>query len=289
MHLRICTPVLRQSLLIFFLLSSGSMAYSQYVPFLDQSQWYINTEGTLVSAFDFYTTGKDSLFNGHSWQQVLENNTTPTTAFVREELSTQRVYLSSAWNNWSERLLYDFTAQVNDTFSLDFRFHPSQQFMVTSIDQVNTTSGFVPRINLENIDGNTPANVQWTLGIGDGSHPFYLDYTGRIDTSYHLICSYQNRQKVFDDGFGHCPGIPPPLSANEVSEDLPEMLYDGNEISVSVHGKGWQWKVTDVLGHSSSGALKHGTTQIASLPKGLVIACVWRGQIRVNKKYIVRP
>lgn len=237
------------SLLFMSLLLCSQPLVAQAQQFLDFSQWFLTEVNPLGSSFDWYQTGKDSTINGETYHQALKAYD-PLPMWLREDAGNQRVYMNAAWNGWNERLLYDFSLQVGDTVELTFRYGGAQRFTLDNIDAVNSTQGFIPRLNLRNLDGNQPAEVKWTPGVGAFSNPFYLDLPNSSDTTYMLICNYHDGTKLWDDGFGNCPGVPPPLSAQGgQAGPLPELELLPNRFGIQFPpGKAWEVEVRDAAG-----------------------------------------
>ena len=134
--------------------------------------------------------------------------------------------IASAFDAYQKRLLYDFSLSVGDTTSLAFLGFPARDFVVTSIGSVNTTAGFMPQWVLTALDGGNPNEVRWAEGIGNDAHPFYLDYISASDPTYRLICNYQQRVKLFDDGFGTCQSASPPLGVGDARASWPGLRLD---------------------------------------------------------------
>lgn len=222
---------------------------AQYTPLLSQTQWLSNENTPLSSSFDWYELNVDTTINGVDYQLALRNGLR-FPAWVREDLNTEQVFTVAAWNGFTERLLYDFTLSVNDTVALSFRYGGTMRFVVSQIDQVNTTMGFQDRWTLQNIDGNLPASIQWVEGVGSLAHPFYLDAPVSSDTSYRLSCNYMSGLKFYDDGFGTCPASPPALDREEEEKWRgPEIEWASDGFGIRVEpGKPWQVEVYDLFG-----------------------------------------
>ena len=255
---------------------------AQSLLFLDASQWYLTEVGPQGSSFDWYQTGKDSTINGRDYLQASVGYS-PLPIWVREEADSQRVYVTAPWNGWNERLLYDFSLQMGDTTELDFRYGGPMRFVVDNIDAVNSTQGFIPRLNLRNLDGAQPAEVRWTPGVGAFTNPFYLDLLNQANTSYSLICNYHDNVKLWDDGFGNCPaGPPPPVSAlGEEAGRRPRVSLRQDRFVVEAPaGKPWEIEARDVQGKLVWEGKCGGGNRLeagSGWTKGLYILRLWSG------------
>jgi len=201
-------------LLCLGILIPFSPVISQYIPLLDNTQWYSNEDTPLSSAFDWYELGRDTVIKGETYRLGLRNGQ-PEGVWIREDAPNRQVWIAAAWDGYTERILYDFGLAVGDTIVLDYRAAGSQRYLVDQIDAVNTTQGFQDRWNLMALDGGGLPLVQWVVGVGGLTHPFYLDASLASDTTYRLSCNYINGVKLYDDGFGTCPNSPPPLGLAE--------------------------------------------------------------------------
>ncbi|HHG86329.1 MAG TPA: T9SS type A sorting domain-containing protein [Bacteroidetes bacterium] len=250
---------------ILFAFSLVSFAQS-YTPFINHSQWFLAENG---QKFDWYHIGRDSLINGNALHKVFAAGL-PTQVFVREDVGAQQVWLASALGNWTERLLYDFSVQVGDTVELSFVPSGSASFVVTNLDSLNTAMGFMPRISLDNLGSGNPAQLRWTVGVGEERHPFYLDYiAGSAD--FHLICNYQNGLKLFDDGFSTCQN-PPIVGVEEAENGMERLKVFPNPaqgvFSLRTPGKKgvWQVLVIDIFGKEVlKFSQKAGTSRMISV------------------------
>lgn len=263
---------------------------AQYMPFIDFSQWFLTEVNPQGSSFDWYQTGKDSTINGREYYQALADYD-PLPIWLREEADSQRVYVTAPWDGWQDRLLYDFSLAEGDTTTLIFRQGGALRFVVDQIDAVNSTQGFIPRLNLLNIDGGLPATLQWTPGVGGFTHPFYLDFPITTDTTFMLICNYHDGTKLWDDGFGNCPGIPPPLETGEGESEMgPRVALTENHFSVEAPiGKPWRVRVVDLRGnllveHDLLGGRKYQMGE--GWKRGLYLVQVWSGNRSKSYKWL---
>ena len=261
---------------------------AQYTPLLSQTQWLSNENSSLSSSFDWYELNIDSTINGIDYQVALRNGLR-FPAWVREDVNSEQVYTVAPWDGYTERLLYDFTLSVGDTVPLSFRFGGTMRFVVSQIDQVNTTMGFQDRWTLQNIDSNLPATIQWAEGIGSLAHPFYLDAPVNSDTSYRLSCNYMSGQKFYDDGFGTCPASPPALDREEEAKWRgPEMDWTSEGFGIQVPpGRPWHVDIFDLFGRRHWSAQLHSGYHWISksiLPSGTLLVRVRRDDQQLTQR-----
>lgn len=214
----------RLPLLCCLFLIAGRLSAQAYRPLLDGTQWRVEESGFQGTGFYWWMTGKDTLIQGDLYLQGLDS-VTALPLFVHEDIAERRVWIASAFDAYQPRLLYDFSLAVGDTTHLTYLGFPARPFVVTSIGSVNTTAGFMPQWTLQATDGGNPSEVIWAEGIGHDKHPFYLDYTAVSDPTYHLICNYQQRVKLYDDGFGTCQSPAPPLGVDDALSRWPGYRY----------------------------------------------------------------
>lgn len=192
-----------------------------YQPLLRTAQWFVQEDAVGAQNFPWFSHPVDTLINGISYAKVFRDNL-PEAMYVREDSAQQKVWIAFPEDGFQDRLLYDFSVQMNDTVKLFFRGNggDSTEFVVNFIDSVNTAMGFMKRINLQNLDFiSNPSSLRWIMAVGNDEHPFYLSTLHNPFPEYHLICNYQSGLKIYDDGFGTCPNNPPPLDIKE-SETL---------------------------------------------------------------------
>jgi hypothetical protein len=205
--------------------AAGQLPAQAYRPFLNASQWRVEESGFQGIGFYWWMTGKDTVIQGENYLQGLDS-VSPLPLFVQEDVAERRVWIASAFDAYQKRLLYDFSLSVGDTARLTFLGFPERAFVVTNLGSVNTTAGFMPQWTLQATDGGNPNQVVWAEGIGHEKHPFYLDYISVSDPSYRLICNYQQRVKLFDDGFGTCQSASPPLGVGDARAAWPGLRFD---------------------------------------------------------------
>jgi hypothetical protein len=211
--------------LLCCLLAAPFLSAQAYRPFLNGSQWRVEENSFQGTGYYWWMTGKDTVIQGNPYLQGLDS-ATALPKFLYEDVAQRRVWIASAFDAYQVRLLYDFSLAVGDTTSLTFLGFPARDFVVASIGMVNTTAGFMPQWVLTAIDGGNPNEVRWAEGIGNDKHPFYLDYTAVSDPSYHLTCNYQQRVKLYDDGFGTCQSASPPLGTGQPALSWPGLRFD---------------------------------------------------------------
>lgn len=277
----------------FLLACAFPLSLSAQSPtFLDASQWFLFEVNPSASSYDWYQTGKDSTINGEAYVQALQGYD-PMPIWLREESGTQRVFANGAWNGWAERLLYDFSLVAGDTVPLDFKSGGRMRFVVDNVDAVNTTMGFIPRINLRNIDGIQPLELQWSPGVGAFSHPFYLDLPNSSDTSYSLVCNYHDGQKQWEDGFGTCPSVAIPLSAASVPglEDLGLTLFPDHFSLQAPPNLELEVRLLDLQGRTllerSLGQGQYYESE-SSFASGIYILMVRSGERELRRKWLLR-
>lgn len=126
----------------------------------------------------FQYTTYDTVIGLYSYKVVMEEmdlNPNPCHfGYVREDTATRRVYfLDNAGN--PEILLYDFSLQVNDTFSVSFlqnNYYQSGVFEVDSIIPFSTGYGTTRLFCLSN--PSSPWNtLYWAEGVGCLLNAFY--------------------------------------------------------------------------------------------------------------------
>ena len=120
-------------------------------------------------------------------------------ALVREDGATKRIY-GIKHNTNVERLLYDFSLNVNDTlsvYSFDFSFtNDKHKNVVTSIDSILVNSVYRKRFNLTSINYTIQPCMteQWVEGIGSLYGLFYSGISDFCVTDFYfpvLLCQKQ--------------------------------------------------------------------------------------------------
>lgn len=198
-------------LLLIFLgvFTSGKAQHN----FLDVSQWHVSEIGPGFAEFPWYEAVSDTTINGLTYKTVLVDGQS-TGEYVREDGPNRQVFITgSAWG-WQETLLYDFGIALGDSLNLTLPGYPPSLYVVDSIGMVNSNQGFLNlwKLSKASLIGGPPQNMYWIDGLGDRNHPFYPLRLPQTDNSYKVICSFKNAIKFYDDGFGTCPNLPPPLS-----------------------------------------------------------------------------
>jgi hypothetical protein len=154
-----------------------------------------------------YTVGTDSVVNGVRYQTILGDTTmnNPAVTCIRKD-SLGRVYKISM-NDTLEELIYDFSKQTGDTFSINDIFGGSD--IKCHVD----STGFINMVGIRkvlyityNMDNWKPDI--WVEGIGSiYSHLIHpgIDHTLWDGSWYSLLCYSENGNLVYHDtAFSTC-------------------------------------------------------------------------------------
>ncbi|MEQ1732156.1 MAG: T9SS type A sorting domain-containing protein [Bacteroidia bacterium] len=158
----------------------------------------------------FFISG-DSLYNGHLYKKYNKCSGPSLTtgvffALLREDSLTQRIYTVPA-DSSQERLLYDFSLNVNDTVSV----YPSVDYYnsqggnivrVIAIDSVLIGTKYRKRLSLKSYNFGFYEIEYWIEGIGSTYGLFFPDAIGAgiVDGCLpSLLCVTHNGITLYDD------------------------------------------------------------------------------------------
>jgi len=156
---------------------------------------------------DVCTVGSDTSLNGVNYQTILGgtifNNSGVT--FIRED-SLGKVYRLSV-NDPSEELIYDFSKQTGDTFSVGNGY--GGLAIVCHVDSVSfITMGNTRKVLYITYNMDNWKEDIWIEGIGSiYSHILYpgVDHTIVDGSSYSLLCYFENGTLMYHDtAFNNC-------------------------------------------------------------------------------------
>lgn len=158
----------------------------------------------------FFVSG-DSLYNGHLYKKYNKcSGPTLTTgvffALLREDSLTQRIYTVPA-DSSQERLLYNFSLNVNDTVSV----YPTADYYnsqggnivrVIAIDSILIGTTYHKRLSLNSYHFTNYMPEYWVEGIGSLSglfNPGLFDYGVTDWCIPSLLCVERNGVTLYDD------------------------------------------------------------------------------------------
>lgn len=196
-------------IIILFLVRTNLNAQS-YTPMLDnQNEWQIISCYMDDCFKDIYYTNGDTLVNGQQHKVLDGYHYISRTFWLREEINTQKVYLTTSINEQTnEYLLYDFSMQEGDSIRMNNPITPFPEdggfYTLDSIRQKpilgeNTARHFYFSASPSNEAEETYKPI-WVEGIGSlslvtapGGHPNYFGVG-------HLSCHFKNGNlNYFDD------------------------------------------------------------------------------------------
>jgi hypothetical protein len=176
-----------------------------YQPILDtNNQWNIATCisfggcGTMVISI-----GSDTTINGNIYQKIIYNADSAgslvySPSSIREDTASKKVYL---WNGTSEELIYDFSLNLNDTFTTS-SFGCVVTAQVTQVDSVQLLDGsFRKRIILQGFYFD-----EWIEGIGS-TRGLVCGYVAScsVDFECTLVCFSKQFNLLYQDiNFNGC-------------------------------------------------------------------------------------
>ncbi|MBC7412796.1 MAG: T9SS type A sorting domain-containing protein [Bacteroidia bacterium] len=191
-------------LLISVLIASTIITQAQYQTLPDSNAVWSVMESK------FFISG-DSLHNGYLYKKYNKSNgPTLTTgvfyALLREDSLTQRIYTVPA-DSSQERLLYDFSLNVNDTVSVypSVYYYNSQvgnTVRVIAIDSILIGIAYHKRLSLKSYNFGFYEIEYWIEGVGSTYGLFYPDAIGSgvVDGCLpSLLCVVHNGITLYDD------------------------------------------------------------------------------------------
>jgi hypothetical protein len=185
--------MIKKLLLIIALLATFSESYSQsYIPLIDTTKYW-DVGSYSMNAFCGYSSNPGRyFFNGDTiigstnykkmsvfnFRNFYNNNPIcepfevdtiyyPTSIFMREEVDNQRVYRYYP-ETGEEKLLYDFSLSIGDTFNFDLFWG----MPIDTIYTITTEDGIERRVLSINKHCLNCPDVMMIEGIGGGSGPF---------------------------------------------------------------------------------------------------------------------
>lgn len=174
---------------------------------VDGHQWNVITY-PILSSPDTYTRREklegDTIYNGITYKKVYQTYDTSGTSwaltlnYIRED-AAQKVYINYYFQ-W-EKLLYDFSLTVGDTFFID----GVMPIVVTATDSIALNNGQLrKRLKLERPDEPFWLPDYWIEGVGSVAGPFnhfgfwYTDYPDK------LLCFYENETLLYPENPAFC-------------------------------------------------------------------------------------
>jgi hypothetical protein len=206
--LKICISL---ALFYFFIIS---ITFSQKT--IDESKiWTIRSGGfgpnynSFAIKFLGDTTINNILYKKMlgSHDSLLVNGWVQSNIFMRED-SLHRVF---QYQENSEKLLYDFTLELGDTFIVTHNFWDTCKLIVQNIDSIElNNSELRKRFYLVRHDDPTPNQpwygyIYWIQGIGSLTHLTEYPWTCFFDNPYHLLCYIENDEYLYTSpSFNSC-------------------------------------------------------------------------------------
>lgn len=192
---------------LFLLSISFSAAAQKLVE--EGKQWNIVIQPTFTPNYSSYALmfEGDTAIDNRIYKKIflstdsLNTDWTPFSQYIREDTSG-KVYLK--YRDQEEKLLYDFSLAVGDTFQIDYGF--ACNLLVLDIDSVPLNNGETrKRLKVVNADYSFLEPDFWIEGIG--SMAGLLSHAGwhcATDYSEKLLCYYENGELVFPANPSSC-------------------------------------------------------------------------------------
>lgn len=232
-------------LFLVVLLSNFSISsYAQdYYPLLNNTTWIAthSVSCCVPNRTRIYTPQQEVTIGGHVYipytdpfPQYDPNHDLVTTVYLREDLTTKRVYKMI---DGVEALLYDFNFQVGDTItqpSYSLSDSAIYTWTVILVDQIQTNVGLRKRIKLSSRYLGRSIYQVWIEGIGNTKHPFYPQHNYQAVMSagggnmIYTNCVYQNNEHAY--GSDNCQAL---LSAIENGFTPKTITFSPNPFSTS--------------------------------------------------------
>lgn len=200
-----------------------------YIPMLNNVSWYITIANFGGAQNLVINPAVDVLIGSYTYKKFIDP-TNNESVFLREDISTQRVYRNIEGN---DQILYDFSLQVGNTILLS----NGSNYNVVSITNLDVNGGTRRVINLS----NGFSNEAWIESVGSRRHPLKPTYELPSDPYIYLTCSAQNGINIYNDGIAN--GQPTPtdcsmlLSVDDLNYVKKEIILSPNpfksELSIS--------------------------------------------------------
>lgn len=197
---------MRQKLLLLF-----------FVPFLSVSQTNLfdSTGSKWYTTSGYYITGPDIVINSVTYKELHKSNhpdfsNLEYAGAIRYEAASSKVFFFPPLDsNGSEKLLYDFDVNLQDTVTVfsNLSGYSPVRVKVNSISTITVNSQQFQKIGLEGIDQSSGFTESWQFGTGSNLGILNPGLSGIIifDIDYpRLICSELDTIYYHDPAFPTC-------------------------------------------------------------------------------------
>jgi len=287
---------------MFMQLASGQ----EYVPLLGENkQWNVmDASGfgwVVTKTYMYKTTGKDTIIESKLYSIIekydsLSNHI--SYVFAREDSDGN--FFARIWSPFNtdieDVLLYDFSLEVGDTFSL----HNNIDFVVVSIDSITLSNNERRKIwNFEAANWTDKCNYypdyddRWIEGIGSINgifSPGCVSYTDYL----RLLCFYDNNNILYQHSIDENCFVSS-VGINEDSLDVQIQIYPNpasNHITIETTANQhlpYQLEIFDITGrivHSEVLSESKTLININMLHSGMYFAKIQQGSHVQLKKFI---
>lgn len=177
----------------FFALSQ--LVAQEYHPLLNNSSWTVEVyDFGFNQTFTINPSGEATI-RGYTYKKFTDS-VPGNEIFIREDASSKKVYKII---NGQDVLLFDFNLGVSSPITLS----NGQNYIVTSIANINVNGGQRKMFYLRNQSTFLTHDEIWIEGIGNAGHPLLARYEYPSDPTYVLKCSYQNGAQIYNMGLAN--------------------------------------------------------------------------------------
>jgi hypothetical protein len=179
---------------IFFIFFVQSIYSQNYIPFLNNSSWYVQVSTQMGPEYIWIEEGIDTVIGSFTYKKFID--VYGAEIYVREDITTKRVYRRI---NNSDVLMFDFNLQVGDSITLG----NGNLYSVSSISNINVNGGQRRMFYLNNLSNPFFAGERWIEGVGNDNHPLRPFFELPSDPAYNIRCSYQDGISVYNFGLAN--------------------------------------------------------------------------------------
>ncbi|NUY82660.1 T9SS type A sorting domain-containing protein [Flavobacterium sp. MAH-1] len=274
---------MKRTLLLLISLVASMAAFAQYHPFLDNSAWNVRMYNFGGYSDHYIQPGTPVSVDGMDYMQFTDAAFGNQTVLIREDIPSKKVYRRI---DGSDVLLYDFSLEVGDTFTLP----NGQTLAIVEISEVPTADGGTTRRFFMNSFVFSEVVYE---GVGGDNHPFRYQSEMPADPALYNYCSYQDGVNIFNFGLANggtptdCNSLGLPTSRIADVKLYPNPFSRQFTISNDSGFSDADIKLFDVTGREVR-TLKHMSGNQIEIPRANLVSGIYALQIEENGKVISR-